>query len=57
MALASFVVGTLFGAVVLSTIPTTGKVISEISPYFRTGAEFIYPYALQGLELVLEQLK
>ena len=57
MALTSFIVGTVFGAIVLSTIPTTGKVISEISPYFRTGAEFIYPYAIQGLELILENLK
>lgn len=57
MAVFTFIAGTVFGAVVLSTIPTTARVINEISPYFRTSAEFIYPYAVQGLELVLEQLK
>lgn len=57
MTVASFIVGTVFGAVVLSTIPTTGKLISEISPYFRTGAEFLYPYAVMGLELILDQIK
>lgn len=57
MAAVTFFAGTIFGAIVLSTIPTTGKLIAEISPYFRIAAEFIYPYAIQGFELVLEQLK
>lgn len=46
MSFISFLVGAGFGAVVLSTIPTTAKLINAVSPY-----------AVKGLELILENLK
>lgn len=44
MTLLSFVLGTLFGAIILSTVTTTSSLVAEISPYVRSGLEYVFRF-------------